>query len=98
MIGRTPIDSRWCRVGVRALRLHGPRGRVRYRIQFADGSVSSAGFFPGYLEAIRHAHQVAKKRSRIDSMRAPKVGSGRWLWSAGDLEELAAGVRRGEVA
>ena len=98
MLGRPPIDSRWNRVGVCALRLSGPRGRVRYRIKFADGSVSSAGMFSGYLEAIRHAHGTAKKRCRVDTMRAPRVGSERWLWRAGDIEELAMGVGRGAVA
>ena len=91
--GKRPIsDSRWSRYGVHAVHVSGRRGRLRYRLVFTDHSQSTAGPFDTPRDALRHAHAVAVKRSRLDGLRVPRVGSERWLWRSGDLEELAAGT------
>lgn len=77
------------------VRTSGPRGRVRYRMHLRNGSVISAGLFGTIVEAIRHAHRTASKCERLVDARLPRVGTERWLWRAGDLEELAAEVGGG---
>lgn len=85
----------WDRFGVSHIRVSGPRGRVRYRVNFGDGGGISAGPFRTYLAAFRHAHKHADKRSRARCLRSAPVGTERWLWQAGDLEEIAAEARGG---
>lgn len=85
----------WNRLGVSHIRVSGPRGSVRYRIRFGDGGGISAGPFSTYLAAFRHAHTYAGRRFRVVRRRRAPVAAERWLWRAGDLEEIAAEARGG---
>lgn len=98
MRGSNLRPSHWLRAGVLGIRTSGARGRVRYRMQMRDGSVVSAGVFSTIGAALRHGHPFATKRQRRIDLRSAPAGSVRWLWRAGDLEEIAAAVGGGARA